>query len=237
MFGDYYTKTRAQILMTKHDGVPNGVAALVGRRLVSVSEISEGQQIAEGLLKDLVGQDTVSARFLFKEFFNFVPTHKIWMYGNHKPIIRGTDTGIWRKVKLIPFEVTIPDAEKDRELGAKLLAEGPGILNWLIQGCLRWQEGGLQEPEAVTLAVNDYRTEMDQVAQFVDACCEIKPSIRTAARTIYLAYRTWCLATGESPLSQNKLGKHLRERGYEQMKSSQMTWIDLTLRDEGKADQ
>jgi len=215
MVGPYSTKTRSETLMTKRGGgVPNDVAALCGARLVSVAEVGEGQRLDEALVKDLVGQDTMQARFLFKEFFSFVPSHKLWMYGNHKPAIRGTDTGIWRRIKLIPFEVTIPSDEVDANLPTKLLAERSGILNWALAGCQRWQQEGLGEPEAVRAAVAEYRSEMDTLSQFLADCCVTGKRQEVTKADLYTAYKRWCDESGEYQVTSTKFGLQLKERGF-----------------------
>ena len=231
ILGSYYVKTRAQTLTSHGAGVPNDVAALAGRRLVSVAELSEGQRLAEGLVKDLTGQDRLVARFLFKEFFEFVPSAKIWLYGNHVPTIQGTDNGIWRRIKLIPFAVTIPESEQDRTLLAKLRAELPGILNWLVEGCLAWQAGGLGQPVSITEAVQQYRADMDTIAQFLAMMCLTGPEARVKARALYQAYRRWCADQGTASQSQIILGKRLREKGFTQTKNSAMEWHGLGLMD------
>lgn len=230
MVGPYSAKTRSETLMVKRgSGVPNDVAALCGARLVSVAEIGEGQRLDEALVKDLVGQDTMQARFLFKEFFSFVPSHKLWLYGNHKPAIRGTDMGIWRRIKLIPFEVTIPDADVDSELPVKLRAELPGILNWALVGCQKWQVEGLGEPEAVKQAVREYRSEMDTLSQFLQECCTVGSRYEVKRSDLYAAYKTWCQETGEYQVTSTKFALRLKERGIKDRKYGTYLWCGIGL--------
>ena len=136
-------------------------------------EVDEGQRLAESLVKELTGGDRIRARFMRCNFFEFPPTHHIWLAVNHKPTIRGTDTGIWRRIKLIPFAVSIPDEEQDKALGEKLQAERAGILAWAVQGCLAWQEHGLGEPDEVRQATSEYRGEQDVLATFIAERCEV----------------------------------------------------------------
>lgn len=123
-------------LATQSENVRNDIAALSGARFVSANESGADRRLSESIIKALTGGDTISARFLFKEYFEFRPQFKVWMATNHKPIILDTDNAIWRRVKLIPFDVTIPEEERDPRLVEKLREEYPGILNWAVQGCL-----------------------------------------------------------------------------------------------------
>ena len=226
----YATKARAELIMVKRsDRIPNDIAALCGARLVSVAEIGDGQRLDEALIKDLTGGDTMQGRFLYKEWFSFMPSHKLWLYGNHKPLVRGTDMGIWRRIKLVPFEVTIPVEEVDPELPDKLRRELPGILNWAVEGCRLWQSDGLREPEAVKVATTEYRTEMDTLNQFVEDRCEQGPGNKVGNSALHAAYKEWCVTTGEYQMTQTKFSRSLKERGFEQGKSGARFWIGIEL--------
>lgn len=216
LLGEYWQKAPTEILMVKDrtTGIPNDIARLVGLRMVVAAEVEEGSRMAEKQVKDLTGGDTLVARFLNKEFFEFKPTHKVWMYGNHKPVIRGTDTGIWRRVKLIPFMVTIPENERDPDLKNKLFQELHGILAWAVQGCLDWQKNGLKPPTVVQLATEQYKTESDTFSAFLSECTIKKEDARTQAGKLYLAYQTWCKENGEKPLGGNRFGGQLVEHGF-----------------------
>jgi putative DNA primase/helicase len=145
--GDYAQRTSSEtFLMKKSGGIPNDVAALRGARLVGAVEVESGRRLAEVLIKEVTGGDLISARFLHAEWFSFKPEFKIFLAANHKPVIRGTDHAIWRRIHLIPFNVQIPEAERDKELPDKLKAELPGILNWAIDGCILWRDQGLTPP-------------------------------------------------------------------------------------------
>jgi len=188
---------------------------LKGARFVAAVEAEGGRRLAESLIKQLTGQDTITARFLHQEFFEFEPTFKIWLAANHKPLIRGDDDAIWRRVRLIPFAVVIPPEERDRDLHTKLQGELPGILNWAIEGCLKWQQHGLGLPEEVKAATNDYRSEMDTIANFIEECCFQSPQVSSTAKNLYRAYCEWCESYGERTLSQKLFGMKLSERGFE----------------------
>ena len=180
--GDYGRDCPAETLLAKRDsGINNDVARLAGARLVCAIETEDGKRFAESLVKALTGGDTITARFLHREFFEFVPQFKLWLATNHKPTIRGDDHAIWRRIRLIPFSVTIPEAEQDGELGAKLAEERAGILKWAIEGCLAWQRDGLQTPEPVRTATADYRADMDRLGQWIDERCIVTPTAKVQA--------------------------------------------------------
>jgi phage/plasmid-associated DNA primase len=149
------------------------------------------------------------------EWFDFKPTHKLWLSTNHKPEIRGTDAAIWRRIRLVPWVVTIPPAEQDKRLAAKLRDELPGILAWIVQGCLEWRREGLQPPDEVKRATGRYRAEMDVLAAFIDEECVVYERASATAKALYSAYREWCEENGEKPESQRRFGGRLKERGFE----------------------
>lgn len=226
LVGEYGKQAEFSTFVLRHqDGsVRNDLAALRGVRVVSAVEVSEGKRFAEALVKQLTGQDTLTARFLFQEFFQFKPQCKLFLACNHKPVIRGTDHAIWRRIRLVPFTVTIPEAEQDRQLAATLRAEFPGILTWAVQGCLAWQREGLAPPPAVQQATAGYRQEMDIVGQFLAERCLLGPAYRVAATVLYDAYRRWCDGNGEAASVQRTFGMGLSERGYERYKVMGKSW-------------
>ncbi|MFG1691210.1 phage/plasmid primase, P4 family [Gemmatimonadota bacterium] len=214
LLGDYAMQTPTETLMLKRSGgIPNDVARLQGARFVSAVETEAGRALAEALVKSLTGQDTVVARFLHQEFFEFRPEFKILLGVNHKPNVKGTDHAIWRRICLIPFTVTIPEEDQDKELTEKLRAELSGVLNWALEGCLEWQDVGLGEPSVVLEATQAYREEMDELGEFLNACCELHPSGIALSSDLYRAYQQWAEKAGEEPLSQKMFGYLLTERG------------------------
>lgn len=216
LLGDYARQTDFETFLVKNsDGVRNDVAALLGSRFVSSIETESGRRLAECLIKQLTGGDTISARKLYSEFFEFKPTFKVWFAANHKPIIRGTDWGIWRRIRLIPFSVTIPENERDRNLFEKLKNQLPGILNWALKGCLDWQKFGLGMPEEVRTATQEYREESDILADFIANYCILDEELRISAKDLYSGYRSWCEANEEQPVKQRTFGLRLSERGLE----------------------
>ncbi len=215
MLGDYAKQTPTETLLVKRKGaIPNDVARLKGVRFVTASEAEAYQQLAENLIKQMTGSDTVSARFLHQKWFDFEPNYKIFLATNHRPVIQGTDPAIWRRIKLIPFDVTIPEPERDRHLLKKLKEELPGIMAWAVRGCLEWIENGLGEPEEVKTATQDYRNEMDILSQFISDCCVEKASLKTLSKDLYQAYTGWCDSNGEQSLTKRIFGTKLREKGY-----------------------
>jgi putative DNA primase/helicase len=215
MLGDYAQTASSSLLLTKrNDGVPNDVARLAGSRFVASAENDAGRHVAEALVKRLTGGDKVSARFLFNEFFDFYPQCKFFLSTNHRPRIRGTDKGIWRRIRLIPFNVVIPDEQQDKQLKEKLLAELPGILAWAVRGCLAWQREGLGMPPEVSDATESYRQESDVLGQFIAERCIQKAGITTSAGALYKEYLCWCNESGEEPLPQRDFGMQLTERGF-----------------------
>jgi putative DNA primase/helicase len=139
---------------------------------------------------------------------------KLWLGCNHRPLIRSTDHAIWRRVRLIPFTVTIAEQDQDRDLPAKLEAEWPGILAWAVRGCVDWQREGLGTPEAVRRATQDYRDEQDPLGAFIRERCYVDPTTSVGATPLYEAYVAWCPDAGEEPVSQTSFGKTLTERGF-----------------------
>ncbi len=217
MLGAYAKQAAPDLLLAKtQDRHPTEIADLFGSRLVTAIETSEGRRLAEALVKQMTGGDKMKARFMRQDFFEFDATHKLWLATNHKPQVRGTDYAIWRRIRLIPFEVTIPEDERDPKLAAKLIAEElPGILAWAVQGCLAWQKNGLKPPEKVQAATKAYREEMDVLAGFLDECCVIHTNANARASALYTAYKKWCETAGEYCVRQTIFGGQLTERGFE----------------------
>lgn len=213
---DYAQQTPTETLLVKarSGGIPNDLARLQGARLVSAVEADAGRTLAEALVKQITGGDTITARFLHQEFFEFRPAFKLFVAANDKPHIRGTDHAIWRRIHLIPFTVTIPPEEQDKTLLTKLKGEWAGILTWGIQGCLAWLAEGLGVPAEVTAATQSYRAEMDVLGDFLDDCCHIQSTAQVTVKELYGAYTSWCACNGERPLAKRGFGLRLQERGF-----------------------
>jgi putative DNA primase/helicase len=215
VMGGYAANTDTEtLLMRKYQGVGNDVAALKGARFVSAAEVEQGRRLAESKVKQLTGRDTVSARFLFAEKFDFKPQFKLWLSTNNKPVIQGTDDAIWDRLRLIPFTQRFDGGRQDPKLPEKLRAEMPGVLAWMVEGCLEWQEHGLGEPESVREATDQYRAEMDTLAAFIEDRCVVREDAVAPATPLYKQYQLWCDDAGEKPETQKMFGMRLRERGF-----------------------
>ena len=215
VFGGYITNIQPETIMVKSGGSGNAnsdIARLKGARLVTSVEPNEGMRINEGLLKQLTGDDVVTARKLYSDEFEFKPEFKLWMATNHKPVIRGTDTGIWRRIHLIPFTVQIPEEKVDRKLPYKLKSELPAILKWCVDGCLLWQREGLGMPAAVLNSVSEYRREMDVISTFIDACCIVGEGESVSANKLFAVYSQWCEQYCEYRMSSTKFGIEMSKR-------------------------
>ena len=209
---DYGMQAAPDLLVAKKGSHPTEVADLFGMRLVASIEVEDGRRLAESLVKQLTG-DKVRARRRRQDFLQFEPTHKVFMAVNYKPEVRGTDTAIWRRLRLIPFEQTVPPAEQDKQLPQKLEAEMVGILRWAVEGCLKWQREGLQAPEEVRKATGQYRSEMDVIGAFLQDECEIGPGHKDPFTTLYKRYEEWCEEGGERAETRRKFNARLKERG------------------------
>jgi len=210
---DLASQTPPETLMArKNSGSTNDIARLTGVRVVIANEIEDGSLLAESLVKQMTGGEILTGRLLYKEFIEFLPKFKPFIAGNHKPTIRGRDHGIWRRIRLIPFEVTIPEKQKDKHLQGKLRAELPGILNWAIEGCLAWQKSGLAQPKLVTDAVNTYREEMDLIGQWVASNCVVGIQYSWPSRHAYGNYKPWAEGGGYKPMSESIFSRELETK-------------------------
>lgn len=209
--GNYARSMQADSIMVKNNSsaANSDIARLEGARLVTSSEPNDGLRLDEGLVKQLTGGDTVTARYLYGKEFEFKPEFKLWLATNHKPIIRGTDDGIWRRLMLVPFAVKIPDNRVDKDLKYKLQREEVGILNWAVEGALRWQREGLRAPDSVVRASQDYRNEMDVTAEFLEECCTIGEHEMTRAAELYRRYKDWATTNSQYLMNSTKFGKEM----------------------------
>ncbi|MHB9132704.1 MAG: phage/plasmid primase, P4 family [Armatimonadota bacterium] len=237
LLGSYQQKAPTEMLTVKHhmaSTVPNDIARLAGARMAICNETSQGAKFATARLKDLTGGDTITARFLRHEWFDFKPTHKLWIYGNHKPIITENDDGIWRRMRLIPFTVQIPEAERDPNFRERnLVPELPGILAWAVQGCLTWQQHGkLIQPAIVSNATTHYREEMDFTQEFIDCCCVVGPRYRIRKGELYEVYKQYCFENNEREMSCKLFTQDLGRRGYQSTTRSRngFSWLGIALK-------
>ena len=215
MLGEYAQRAAfATFTQKANDGGPrNDLARMVGARTVITSEVDAGRRLDEALIKMLTGGDRVAARFLFQEIFEFHPQFKVFIFGNHRPQILGTDHAIWRRIDLIPFEVQIPDDKQDKELKTKLRDELPGILAWTVRGCLEWQQVGLCQPPKVVQATADYKESQDVLEQFLRECTEVGRGAETQASVLHSEFTSWCQTNNERPWAMKAFGQRMGERG------------------------
>lgn len=211
---DYAAQLLIENLMVRQENNNSNadLADLHGARFVMTSETEEGQRLAEGKLKRITqGMGRIKAVRKYENPFSFMETHKLWIDANHKPVIRGTDAAIWNRLLTIPFTVTIPHAEIDRDLPAKLMAEAEGILAWAVAGAVRWYRDGLPRPDEVKQAVSEYRAEMDQVGRFVDERCVTAETLTILTADLYAAYKQWAESSGEHPVTKKAFTSKLLE--------------------------
>ena len=235
LLGDYSQHAATEtILLKKGGGIPNDLARMKGARFVTCSEAEAEHKLAENLIKQMTGDDLISARFLHQEWFEFEPEYKLFLGTNNRPIIKGDEHAIWRRIRLVPFNVIIPEAEKDIHLFEKLKNELSGILNWALKGAMDWQENRLGTPPEVIEATNEYRSDMDLIGGFIDECCVQESNVQVSSKILYQAYSNWCENSGEFQLKQNWFGRKLREKGFENKvlgSKRARYWLGLDLMD------
>jgi putative DNA primase/helicase len=225
------------LLRKQSDRHPTEIADIFGARFLACIESGEERRLNETLIKQMSGGDKMKARRMREDFWEFNPTHKVWLATNHKPAIRGTDYAIWRRIRLIPFQVTFHepgagDPEQDKTLITRLHTELPGILRWAVEGCLLWQQEGLQQPEVVRKTTSEYRTEQDVFGQFISECCVTGRDQAALASLLYSKYKCWCVESGERVESQKQFGSSLRERGFEgDNRGGKSWWYGIGLQD------
>lgn len=232
--GNYAKQMNVQTIVAKKNqsGSANSdIARLEGARIVTSSELNEGDRFDESLVKQLTGGDKILARFLYGSEFEYKPKFKIWMATNHLPIIRGTDDGIWRRIKIIPFNIQIPKEKVDKKLEYKLKAEYTGILNWIVQGAIMWQQEGLEDPEAVRQVIENYRAEMDPLDAFLEECCTTGQNYSIKARDMYDAYHEWAKESEEYKMSLNKFGREMSKKLLRVKKRDGWHYVGLKLKE------
>lgn len=227
VLGNYADRIQSESIMQKdqNDDKRNDLAALKGVRFLSCSEGDEGRYLNESLVKDVTGCDYIKTRFLYQEYFTYKPIFKLWYATNHKPIIRGTDPAIWRRIMLIEFKVNVPDAlkkqNKDRIPNYEDVLyekESSGILNWLIEGCLAWGREGLNPPKCVLESNSNYKNDMDLIQSFIDECCIVDKNKVILFSILYNCYKQWCDINGDKALSTKKFAMRLEEKGFDKDK-------------------
>jgi len=231
---DYSMKAPRNMLMAKQGEThPTDQADLFGKRLVVAIETESGRRLDEVLIKELTGGDPIRARRMREDFWQFDPTHTLIMATNHRPVVKGTDHGIWRRLKLVPFTVTMPDDKADKAVPEKLKTEAPGILAWCVRGCLAWQQIGLSEPDSVTMSTAEYRGEQDVIGSFLAEHTLQEKQLRARCGEVYTAYKEWAEKTGERTLSLTAFGTTMKERGFETHVSGGKWYLGIGLQKQG----
>ena len=193
--------------------------------------------LAEEVVKQVTGQDKIACRRLYGDIFEFIPQFKAIVATNHLPVIRGDDHAIWRRIRLIPFTVTIPDEEQDRDLIDSFGNELPSILNWALDGLHAYQREGLSPPTCVVEATKEYRSEMDIIGDWIAECCVEGSAFQASMKDVYSSYRVWCISSGHFPFSKKRFGQRLRGRGITDGRNSRgRFYVGLALRDPNQSD-
>lgn len=240
MLGGYASNAQPETIMMKkwgNEGANSDIARLKSARFVTSEEPTEGVRLNEGLLKQLTGGSKVTCRFLYGDEFEYLPEFKIWIATNHKPVVRGMDYGIWRRIKLIPFEVNIPKEKVDKMMKYRLRKEFPQILHWAVQGCIKWQKEGMNEPEKVQIAVKEYKQEMDLLAGFMEQCVEIDydSGERIMASDLFRAYTRWAKQNNEYEMSSKKFFKDIGNKVPDKGRNARgVFYTNIKLTDYGK---
>lgn len=212
--GDYGLVAEPDLFLARDYAHPTGQLDLMGRRLVVVSESAEGARFDEAKMKRLTGGDPITARKMRQDNITFDPSHQSLMITNHLPTVRGDDPATWARLRVIPFDVVIPDAKQDKHFDERLRAEADAILTWAINGWIEYQRTGtLNEPEAVMKRTSEYRQNMDAVARFIAEECLTAPALQATTKQLFEAWERWRSIDGASPISQKAFGLALDPAG------------------------
>lgn len=225
------------LFTTKGDKHPTDKASLFGMRLVVDMESAESARLNEAVVKQLTGSDRISARRMREDFWTFNPTHKLIIGTNNQPAIQETKNAIWRRLKLVPFTVEIPESEQDGSLPEKLRAEYPGILAWCSRGCVDWVQGGLRTPSVVKAATAEYRAEEDALGSFIEDECITDSSVRCRASQLYQRYRKGLEGFGMVNLTQTAFGRAMAKRGFEKHSSNGIWYLGIALRQKEESEE
>ena len=219
--GDYALTAAPGLLSARtFDAHPTEIADLFGVRLALLHETDEGRHLAEGTVKRLTGGDIIRARRMRQDFWSFKPSHTFVLLTNHEPLIAGTDEGIWRRLRLVPFSVVIPEDERDERLGQQLELERAAVLAWLVSGYEEWRETGLADPDEVLNATAEYRRRSDAVGRFLEDRCNVGPMLSERSTALFAQWQRWCVSEGVEPGSQTAFSLTLKNRGYAIVKAN-----------------
>lgn len=234
MWGDYACVAPMEMFIaTQNDRHPTELAFLRGARLVVAQETEKGRRWAESKIKTLTGGDPITARFMRQDFFTFKPQFKLCIAGNHKPSLRSVDEAIRRRIHLVPFIVTILPEKRDPDLFEKLKPEWPGIMAWAAKGCAEWHKQGLNPPEAVRAATDEYLSAEDAIGTWMDECCGVDKIYTERKSDLYASWKTWAEVAGEFAGSQKAFSTELENRGFEQARepgTGQRTFRGIALK-------
>lgn len=212
--GDYAATADPNLFMHRENAHPTGEMDLLGKRLVVVSENDAERRLAEATMKRLTGGDRIKARHMRKDFVEFTPSHLPILVTNHLPKVSGDDPAIWSRILVVPFNVVIPEHERDPELAAKLRLEADGILTWCVNGFRDYLDGGLAAPESVRVATDAYQTRQNAVGRFIAECCTTTPAVQATTAQLYESWQRWADAEGCEPLGRGHFGDALDRAGY-----------------------
>lgn len=228
--GEYAATTDPGLLIDRGDAHPTGIADLFSLRLAITHETDSGRRLAEGTIKRLTGGDRIKARRMRENFWEFDPTHSIIMVTNHQPIVNGDDEGIWRRLRMVPWPVVIPLAERDGKLPERLMSEADGVLRWLVEGYQEYRSRGLAEPGAVTTATAAYRAESDALGRFLEERCILAAGYRTRSAELFTAWCRWSSSEGVSAGTQTAFSARLTDRGFDRTKSDgRQVWHGIAV--------
>jgi putative DNA primase/helicase len=220
--GQYAVTAPSSLLATRRaddHGARSDLAMLRGARLVSINELPSDMTLDETVTKQLAGREPISARFLHKEYFTFDPQFTPWVRTNHRPIIKGTDDGIWRRLVIVPFNRTFSLDKQDHDLEKKLWSEREGILVWLVKGATLYLKSGLKHSRDMQAGIKKYRTDSDLIGEFLDDHITDAPGAEVQQSELFMRYRHWCESNALRPSSKRAFTEQLRERGFGQRKT------------------
>jgi putative DNA primase/helicase len=222
IMGQYSTTAPSSLLAarrTDDHGARSDLAMLHGARIVSINELPGGMMLDENVTKQLAGREPISARFLYKEHFSFLPRFTPWVRTNHRPIIKGTDNGIWRRLLIVPFRRTFAPQQQDNGLEAKIMGEAEGVLAWMVEGAKLYLQSGLKRSPAMKAEVAQYRSDSDLLGEFLTDKTVADPAAETLQSALFFSYKIWCETNGLKPVSKRALTEQLAERSIGQRKS------------------
>jgi putative DNA primase/helicase len=215
MLGEYASQAAPELITySRHREHPTEIADLAGKRLVVVSETENAAEFRLQLVKRLTGDARLKGRYMRQDFFEFARTHKLILQTNNRPIVKENSEAVWRRLRLIPFDVTIAPDQRDPQLLDKLRMEWAGILAWAVRGCEKWRRDGLQTPQSVLDATAEYQAAEDDIGAFIDECCSTAAGLSVGATDLYSAFRTWAGANGRDASTQTAFGARIGQLGY-----------------------